>query len=183
MYSGLVAIIVSDSLQPQELKPVRLLCLWDFLGKNIGVGCHSLLQGIFPVHKLLIICMICKCFLPFFWLSFHFLDCVLWSTKVFGFGGVQFIFSLVACVFSVISEKPLLHPRFMKIYAYVRASLMAQMVKCLPTMRETRVRSLGWEDPLEKEMATHSSTLAWRIPWAEEPGRLQSVGSQRVRHD
>ena len=57
------------------------------------------------------------------------------------------------------------------------------MVKCLPTMRETRVRSLGREDPLEKEMATHSSTLAWKIPWAEEPGRLQSVGLQRVRHD
>ena len=51
------------------------------------------------------------------------------------------------------------------------------------TMRETRVRSLGWEDPLEKEMATHSSTLAWTIPWMEEPGRLQSTGSQRVRHD
>ena len=57
-------------------------------------------------------------------------------------------------------------------------SLVAQWVKCLPTMRETRVRSLGWEDPLEKEMATHSSTLAWRIPWREEPGGLQSMGSQ-----
>ena len=51
------------------------------------------------------------------------------------------------------------------------------------TMRETRVRSLGREDPLEKEMATHSSTLAWRIPWTEKPGRLQSTGSQRVGHD
>ena len=57
------------------------------------------------------------------------------------------------------------------------------MVKCLPTMWETWVQSLGWEDPLEKEMATHSSTLAWKIPWMEEPGRLQSVGSQRVGHD
>ena len=52
---------------------------------------------------------------------------------------------------------------------------MAQMVKCLPAMRETRVRSLGQEDPLEKQMATHSSTLAWKIPWTEEPGRLQSM--------
>ena len=60
---------------------------------------------------------------------------------------------------------------------------MAQMVKCLSTMRETWVRSLGWEDPLEKEMATHSSTTAWKIPWTEEPGRLQSMGSQRVGHD
>ena len=63
------------------------------------------------------------------------------------------------------------------------SSLVAQMVKRLPAMQETRVRSLGWEDPLEKEMATHSSTLAWKIPWTEEPGRLQSMGLQRVRHD
>ena len=60
---------------------------------------------------------------------------------------------------------------------------MAQMVKFLSTMRETQVRSLGWEDPLEKEMATCSSTLAWKIPWTEERGRLQSMGSQRVGHD
>ena len=60
---------------------------------------------------------------------------------------------------------------------------MAQIVKHLPTMRETQVQSLGWEDSLEKEMATHSSILAWKIPWMEEPGRLQSMGSLRVRHD
>ena len=57
------------------------------------------------------------------------------------------------------------------------------MVKCLLTMQETQVRSLGWEDPLEKEMATHSSTLAWKIPWTEEHGRLQSMGLQRVGRD
>ena len=60
---------------------------------------------------------------------------------------------------------------------------MAQTVKNLPEMQETWVRSLGWEDPLERGLATHSSILVWRIPWTEEPGRLQSVGSQRVRHD
>ena len=60
---------------------------------------------------------------------------------------------------------------------------MAQTVKCLPTMPETWVRSLGWEDLLEKEMATHSSILAWKIPWMEERGRLQSMGSQIVGHD
>ena len=60
---------------------------------------------------------------------------------------------------------------------------MTQTLKHLPTVRETRVRSLGGEDPLEKEMAIHSSTLAWKIPWMEEPGRLQSMGLQRVRHD
>ena len=57
------------------------------------------------------------------------------------------------------------------------------MVKNLPTIQENRVQSLDQEDPLEKEMATHSSTLAWKIPWAEEPGRLQTMGSQRVRHN
>ena len=60
---------------------------------------------------------------------------------------------------------------------------MAQTVKRLSTMRETWVQTLDREDPLEKEMATHSSTLAWKIPWTEEPGRLQSTGSQKVRHD
>ena len=65
----------------------------------------------------------------------------------------------------------------------IQTSLVAQTVKYLSTMRETQVRSLGWEDPLEKEMAIHSSTIAWKIPWIEEPGRLQSMGSQRVGHD
>ena len=60
---------------------------------------------------------------------------------------------------------------------------MAQMVKNLPVMRETQVQSLGWEDPLEREMAVHSIVLAQRIPWTEEPGGLQSMGSQRVRYD
>ena len=65
----------------------------------------------------------------------------------------------------------------------MNSSLVAQVVKYLPAMRETWVQSLGREDPLEKEMATHSSILAWRIPWTEEPGGLQSTGSQRVGHD
>ena len=64
-----------------------------------------------------------------------------------------------------------------------RTSLVAQTVKCLHTMWETWVRSLGREDPLEKEMTTHSSTFAWKVPRMEEPGGLQSVGSQRVGHD
>ena len=69
------------------------------------------------------------------------------------------------------------------LFATTWNSLVAQMVKCLSTMRETWVRSLGWKDPLEKEMATHSSTLAWKIPWTEEPGRLQSMASQRAGYD
>ena len=64
-----------------------------------------------------------------------------------------------------------------------KASLVAQMVKNLPAMREICVRSLGGQDPLEKEMATNSSILAWRIPWTKDPGGLQSTGSQRVRCD
>ena len=66
---------------------------------------------------------------------------------------------------------------------YGWASLVAQKVKRLPAMQETWVQSLGQEDPLEKEMEIHSSTLAWKIPWTKEPGRLQSMGLQRVRHD
>ena len=61
--------------------------------------------------------------------------------------------------------------------------VLAQIVKTLPAIQETQVRSLGWQDPLEKEMTIHSSILAWRIPWTEEPGGLQYVGSERVRHD
>ena len=63
------------------------------------------------------------------------------------------------------------------------ASLVAQSIKNLPAMQETQVQPLGWEDPLEKGMATHSSILAWRIPWTEDPGKLQSMGLQRVRLD
>ena len=69
------------------------------------------------------------------------------------------------------------------VYQLDLASLMAQQLKHLPGMRETWVQSLDREGPLKKEMATHSSIFAWRIPWREEPGRLQSMGSQRVRHD
>ena len=63
------------------------------------------------------------------------------------------------------------------------ASLVAQSVKNMPAVQETRVRSLGWEDSLEKEMATHSSILAWKMSWTQESGGLQSMGSQRVRHN
>ena len=74
-------------------------------------------------------------------------------------------------------------PKFKNIYTIFGASTVAQSVKNLPAMQETRVQFLGREDSLEKEMANHSSILAWRIPWTEEPGRLQSMGSQGVGHD
>ena len=66
---------------------------------------------------------------------------------------------------------------------FIKASLVAQTVKRLPAMWETWVGSLGWKDPLEKEMTTHSSILAWKTPWMDEPGRLQCMGLQRVEHD
>ena len=66
---------------------------------------------------------------------------------------------------------------------YLRVSLVAQTIKCLSAMQETQVRSLGWEDPLEKETAAHSNIRAWKIPRTAEPGRLLSMGSQRVGHD
>ena len=70
----------------------------------------------------------------------------------------------------------------MKFFQY-QASLVAQMVKNVPAVKETQVQSMGWEDPMEKEMAPHSSILAWEIPWTEEPGKLRSMGSQRIGHD
>ena len=73
--------------------------------------------------------------------------------------------------------------RFLITWVPEAPSLVAQMVKHLSTIQETWVQSLGQEDPLEKQMATHSSVLAWKIAWTEEPGRLQSMGLQRVRHD
>ena len=79
--------------------------------------------------------------------------------------------------------KPLLFLIYLKVFVCLLNSLVAQTVKNPPAMWETRVRSLGWEDTLEKGMATQSSTLAWQIPWTEEPRGLQSMGSQRVGHD
>ena len=72
---------------------------------------------------------------------------------------------------------------FIHMRVIIWASLVAQMVKNVAAMQETRVQSLGQEDPLEEGMATHSGILAWRVPWTEEPGGLQSAGSQRVRHN
>ena len=72
---------------------------------------------------------------------------------------------------------------FPLLYTNLKTSLLAQTVKRLSTMRETRVPSLGWENPPEKEMVIHSRTIAWEIPWTEESGKLQSMVSQRVGHD
>ena len=77
----------------------------------------------------------------------------------------------------------MLNVRYSDFVNHLGASLVAQMAKRVSAMRNTRVQSLGWEDPLEKQMAAHSSSLAWRIPWTKEPGGLQSMGSLGVGHD
>ena len=93
--------------------------------------------------------------------------------------------SVHQCLFCYTFPKLLLTPGscFWSFLSLARSSLVAQSVQSLPTMWESQVQSLGQEDPLEKEMVTHCSILAWRIPQTEEPGRLQSMGSQRVRQD
>ena len=88
------------------------------------------------------------------------------------------MFSISAQTFSFVMFINLCFPRKKSF----RASLVVQMIENLPAMQEAQVQSLGWEDPLEKGMTTHSSVLAWRIPRREEPGGLWSMGSQRVRH-
>jgi len=87
-------------------------------------------------------------------------------------------------IVSRIQQSNLLLYIHVSLVVYIQeTSLVTQMVKHLPTMWETRVQSLGWKVPLEREMATHSSTLAWKIPWMENPGRLQSTGLQTVGHN
>ena len=112
----------------------RLLCPWASPGKNTGVGCHVLLEGIFPTQGLNLGLLHCR----------------------------QILYNLS---FTTL------------------ASMVAQTVKNLPAMPETQIQSLGWEAPLEKEMATHSSILVQKIPWTEEPGGLPSMGLQRVRYE
>ena len=148
--------------------PARLLCSWEFPSKNTGVGCHFLFQEIFPTCQ---------------GLNFHLLHWQVYSVPLSHLGSPgssvhrilqDRILELVAIPFSMGSSQPRVS---------CMASLVAQRLRRLPEMWETQVRSLGQKDPLEKEMATHSSILAWRMPWMEEPGRLQSMESQRVGHD
>ena len=108
-------------------------------------------------------------------LSFYFLACVSYEAAL----SCQLMLDFVFHVLGGLTVFRTLCPGVKHIWI----SLVAQMVKCLPAIQETWVRSLGWEDPLEEEMATHSNTLAWKIPWTGEPGRLWSMGSQRVGHD
>ena len=155
-------------LQPRGWWPARLLCPGDSPGKGTGVGCHFLPQEI----------------------------CVTWGSNL-GLLNYQ--------ADSLLTEPPgssdislkdhiflfwnnyhcLLHTVVFIIWWIIKFNFkdFPGTVKCPPALQETGVLSLGREDPLEKEMATHSRILAWRIPWTEEPGGLQSMWSQRVGHD
>ena len=130
-FNVLHAQLCPTLLWPHGLQPTRLLYPWDSSGKNTGMGCYFLLQGIFPIQR-----------------SNLRLLCLLHWQK---------------------GSLPLVPPE---------ASLVVQLVKTLPVVQEIRVWYLDWEDPPVEEMTTHSSILAWEIPWTEEPGRLQSIGSQ-----
>ena len=137
---------------------------WDSPGKNTEVGCHFLLQCMKVKSESEIAQSYPTLRDP--------MDCSLPGSSVHGIFPAR-VLEWVAIAFSVLNLKPNLKSAV--------SSLVAQRLKHPPPMRETRVQSLGWEDPLEKEMVTHSDILAWRIPWMEKPGRLQSM--QRVGHD
>ena len=145
-------------LWPHGLQPARLLCPWDSPGKNTGVGCHFILQGTFLTQVLNLGLLHCRQIL--YQLSYE--------------GSTHSPLALTRRTYLA---------KTLTFKSSVRASLVAQRLKRLPAMQETWVQFLGREDSLEKEMATHSSILAWRIPWTEEPGGLQSTGSQRVGYD
>ena len=156
---------MSDSVWSHRRQPTRLPHPWDSPGKNTGVGCHFLLQYMKVKHESEVAQSCPSLIDP--------MDCSLPGSSVYGIFQAR-VLEWVAIAFSIY---------YLKSCTFGSASLVAQMVKRLPAMWETRVWSLGQEDPLEKEIAAHSSTLAWKIPWMKEPGRLQSVGSQRVGHN
>ena len=143
-------LVLSDSWWLHGLQPSRLLCPWNSPGKNTGAGCHFLLQGIFPTQG---------------------------SNQ--GLPHCRHTLYQLSHQGSFIMEKNIKNNVWVCIYI-TGAFLVASAAKNLPAIQETQVWSLGQEDPLEEGMATHSSILAWKIPWTEETGRLQSTGSQRV---
>ena len=146
-------------LQLRGLYPARHLCPWDFPGKNPGVGSHFLLQGIFPTQQS----------------NPRFLH---WQVDSLPTAPAGKPIQWYSWAFTFILQK-----LFETLQWSRQASLVGRMVKNLPAMQETWVWSLGWEDPLEKEVATHFSILARRIPGTGESGGLQPMGSQGVRHN
>ena len=195
---------MSDSVRPHRRQPTRLPRPWDSPGKNTGVGCHFLLQCMKVksesevAHSCPTLSNLVDCSLP--GSSAH----GIFQARVLEWGAIAF--SKDPSENHQFSSSPQkgnggkssktgssLNGNQIRGHTLIfllqfhdsspRTSLVAQTVKRLPTMRETQVQSLGQEDPLQKGMATHSSTLAWKIPWVEEPGRLQSMGLQTVGYD
>ena len=200
---------MSDSVRPHRRQPNRLLCPWDSPGKNAGVGCHFLLQCM-KVKSQSEVAQSCRtlcdpmdCSLP--GSSVH----GILQARVLEWGAIAFSeMSNRHCKFITWKSEPfyllhtLLSPNIITWYHHLHCRdsnqklkfyfllsslpgipLVSQMVKKLPAGQNNWVWSLGQEDSLGKGMVTHSSILAWRIPWTEEPGGLQSMGSQKVRHD
>ena len=157
------------TLQPHRLRLTRVLYPQDSPGKNTRIGCHSLWDH----NHSGILAWLPENSLPRYPTGTMKSTCPNSSPNLFL---LYSVFSESASwVWDPCSEGPML--------CLMVSSLVAQMVKRLPVMQETWVQSLVQEDPLEKEMATHSSTLAWKIPWTEKPGRLQSMRLQRVGHN
>ena len=184
--------VVSNSLQPHGSQDTRLPCPSPNPGvypnscpSNDLILCHPLrlLPSIFPSIRIFSNEPDLRIRWPKYW-SFSFTI----SSSNEHPGLISFRMDLLDLLAVQGTLKSLLQHHsskasILQCSAFFGASMVAQVVKHLPAVQETQVRSLGWEDPLEKEMATHSSTLAWKIPWTEEHGRLQSIGSPRVRHD
>ena len=175
---------------PMDCSPPGSSVCRDSPGKNAGVRCLALLQGIFPAQGTNPGLPHCRRMLyhPTHHGSPRILE---WVAYPFSRGSSQHRNGTgISCIAGgFFTQWATRKPPWGYTLAYINPlftflpSLVAQTVKCLPTMRETRVWSLGREDLLEQAMAPHSSTLAWKIPWTEGPGRLQSMGSQRARHD
>ena len=190
---------MSDSQRPRGLQPTRPLCTWDFPGKSTGVekkpntftleviacvSLHtshiisylSLLTHILPQGRLIF--SLVSSFANHYIVSTISLFLFIYFHPAF-----QHKQKYVSYVNILLKYHRVILLLIQKFYPSNRASLVAQTAKNLPVMQEIRVRSLGWEDPPEKGLATHSSILAWRIPWTEEAGELQSRQSQRIGHD
>ena len=187
---------------PYGLQPTRLLCPWNSLGENTEEGCHFLLQGIFLTQGLNPGLPYCRQIL--YQLSHQGSPRILeWVAYAFSSGasrprnltGVscsagRFFTSWTTREVSWVHYALFSIRRPSQISSTCPSSkcaciplVLAQLIKSLPAMQESWVWSLSQEYPLEKEMATHSIILAWKIPWTEEPGGLQSMGSQRAGHD
>ena len=175
---------MSDSVRPHRWQPTRTSRPWDSPGKNTGVGCHFLLQCM-KVKSESEVAQSCPTLSdPMDYSppgsSVH----GIFQARVLEWGAIAFsLLELHTFKFNCLPNNSLPHGYPIKLSKAKIGLPLAQMVKNLPATQETLVRSLGWEDPLERGMAIHSRTLAWRIPWTEKPGRLQSMGLQRVGHD